>query len=91
MYAHLNTTHKLIVTLTGRKGGAFKYEIVEKSTGKVVSDRFSNRMYVAATTPTGGSYFGRVDLAQNAVISGKKIGANIIVAYLEEKPPFEIK
>lgn len=91
MYAHLNTTHKLVVTLTGRKNGCYKYQIVNKSTGAVESERFSNRPYVAGSAPTGSGYYGRVDLAKNAADKNKIHRFDSVIAYIEDQPPFEIK
>jgi hypothetical protein len=50
----------LNVTVTGNKAGKFHYTITDE-TGKVISERKSNREYVAATI-NGQYYFGRLDL-----------------------------
>jgi len=60
-YASL--THKLTVTKTGNKRGKYHYQVVEKATDNVVSERHSNRQYMAATLD-GGNYFGRLELAK---------------------------
>lgn len=52
--------YKLIVTETGNKAGKYHYQVVDE-TGKVISQRRSNREYVAATI-CGSYYFGRLDL-----------------------------
>ncbi len=52
--------YELKVTETGRKGGKFHYQVIDE-TGKVISERKSNREYVACTI-NGAFYFGRLDL-----------------------------
>lgn len=52
--------YELVVTTTGNKAGKFHYKIVDLN-GKVISERKSNREYVAATI-NGQFYFGRLDL-----------------------------
>lgn len=52
--------YKLRKTDTGRKNGRYHYEVLSPS-GDVVSERRSNRDYVAANI-NGAFYFGRVDL-----------------------------
>jgi hypothetical protein len=52
--------YKLIKTDTGRKNNKFHYQVVNAQ-GEVLSDRHSNRHYVAATIG-GEYYFGRLDL-----------------------------
>lgn len=91
MYAQLNTTHYLTVKLTGSKAGKYHYQIIEKATSQVVSERKSNRQYVAAIIPNGYEFYGRIDLAQKAIDKKKKLGYKTEVAYLEEKPPFDIE
>lgn len=53
-------TYKLIVTETKNKAGKFHYTVVDE-TGNVISQRRSNREYVACTI-YGSFYFGRLDL-----------------------------
>jgi hypothetical protein len=50
----------LKVTETNNKAGKFLYQIIDE-TGNVVTERRSNREYVAATI-NGAFFFGRVDL-----------------------------
>lgn len=50
----------LIKTVTGRKNGKYLYQVID-SDGKVISERRSNRDYVACTIH-GNFYFGRIDL-----------------------------
>ena len=52
--------YKLIRTETGRKSGKYHYQVVDE-TGKVISERNSNREYVACTIG-GAFFFGRIDL-----------------------------
>lgn len=52
--------YKLIKTETGRKAAKYNYKVVDAN-GNVISDRNSNRDYVACTI-YGDFYFGRVDL-----------------------------
>ena len=52
--------YKLKVTETKNKAGKFHYQVIDEN-GAVVSERKSNREYVAATS-NGSHYFGRVDL-----------------------------
>ena len=52
--------YTLEVKETNNKAGRFHYT-VKDSTGKVISERKSNREYVACTI-TGSHYFGRLDL-----------------------------
>jgi hypothetical protein len=54
------STFKLIKTETGRKAAKFNYKIVDEN-GAVLTERNSNRDYVAATI-NGYFYFGRPDL-----------------------------
>jgi hypothetical protein len=53
-------TYKLIVKETANKAGRYHYQVIDE-TGKVISERKSNRKYVACTIG-GGFYFGRIDL-----------------------------
>ena len=53
-------TYKLIVKETGNKAGKFHYTITDEA-GNIISERKSNREYVAATI-NGSFYFGRIDL-----------------------------
>lgn len=55
-----NKTYKLNVKETNRKTGKYHYTITDE-TGEVISERKSNRTYVAATID-GQFYFGRRDL-----------------------------
>lgn len=52
--------YTLRVTETKNKAGKFHYQVIDK-TGKVISERKSNRTYVACTI-NGQFYFGRLDL-----------------------------
>lgn len=52
--------YTLKVTETANKAGRFHYQVVDE-TGKVLSERKSNREYVACTI-NGQYYFGRLDL-----------------------------
>jgi len=54
-------THKLNVKETGNKAARFHYTVTDE-TGAVISERRSNRKYVACTV-NGENYFGRIDLA----------------------------
>lgn len=58
--------YQLIKTEINTKSAKYRYDIVDE-TGKVVSSRKTHREYVAATAPSGDSYFGRVDLARKAI------------------------
>lgn len=53
-------TYKLKRTETGSKSGKFHYQVIDES-GKIISERKSNREYVACTID-GELYFGRLDL-----------------------------
>jgi hypothetical protein len=58
-----NPTLKLIVNVKkDRKKGTYHYQVVNRETGEVMADRFSERVYVACTKDCG-RFFGRVDLA----------------------------
>lgn len=46
---------------TGRKSAKFQYEIIDNRTGAIVTNRNSNRDYVACTS-NGEFFFGRLDL-----------------------------
>lgn len=48
---------------TGRKSGKFYYEVIDNRTGEMVTNRNSNRDYVACTTD-GRFFFGRLDLIE---------------------------
>ena len=50
----------LKVTETKNKSGRFHYQVIDES-GKIISERRSNREY-AACTADGQYYFGRLDL-----------------------------
>lgn len=54
------SNYLLIVRETGKKAGKFNYKVVDQ-TGLLISERNSNREYVACTAD-GRFYFGRVDL-----------------------------
>lgn len=58
----MNTLAKLTVTETKNKAGKYHYKVIEIATGNVLSERKSNRKYVAATY-TGTNYFGNTGLA----------------------------
>lgn len=51
---------KLTVKETGNKAAKYHYAVVDEA-GKVISERKSNREYVACTIE-GNFYFGRIDL-----------------------------
>jgi len=54
--------YKLLRIETGAKVGAhYHYKVIETATGRRVSERYSNRRYVAATID-GRFYFSRTDL-----------------------------
>ena len=53
-------TYKLVVTETGNKAAKYHYQVIDE-TGNVISERKSNREYVACTV-SGSFYFGRLDL-----------------------------
>ena len=52
--------YTLKVTETGKKSGKYHYQVFDE-TGKLISERNSNREYVACTA-NGSYYFGRLDL-----------------------------
>lgn len=52
--------YTMLKSLTGKHSPKYHYKIVDES-GNVISERKSNRDYVAATI-NGQYYFGRVDL-----------------------------
>lgn len=52
--------YKLEVTETRNKAGKFHYQVKDEI-GNVISERKSNREYIAATID-GSFYFGRLDL-----------------------------
>lgn len=52
--------YTLKVTETGKKSGKYHYQVIDE-TGKIISERNSNREYVACTV-SGSYYFGRLDL-----------------------------
>ena len=52
--------YELKVTETKNKAGKFHYQVIDEN-GNVISERKSNREYVACTAG-GGYYFGRLDL-----------------------------
>lgn len=54
-------TYTLKVTETNNKAGKFHYQVIDDTTGEVISERRSNREYVACTI-NGSYYFGRLDL-----------------------------
>lgn len=53
-------TYTLTVTQTNNKAARFHYVVTDEA-GSVISDRKSNREYVACTA-CGSFYFGRLDL-----------------------------
>lgn len=53
-------TYQLNVKETGNKAGRYHYTVTD-ATGKLISERKSNRQYVACTI-YGQFYFGRLDL-----------------------------
>lgn len=52
--------YQLKVTETNNKSAKFHYQVLDEN-GTLISERKSNREYVACTT-NGGYYFGRLDL-----------------------------
>ena len=52
--------YTLKVTETARKAGKYHYQVIDEN-GTVISERRSNRKYVACTI-NGSFYFGRLDL-----------------------------
>jgi hypothetical protein len=52
--------HELKVTTTNNKSGKFHYQVIDEN-GTIISERKSNREYVACTID-GEFYFGRLDL-----------------------------
>lgn len=66
--------YELRVTTTGNKASMFHYEVVDE-TGHVVSQRKSNREYVACTI-NGQYYFGRLDLIGKGD-HGRQVAMNI--------------
>lgn len=56
----IKMNYELKITETGNKAGKFHYQVIDEN-GTVVSERKSNREYVAATI-NGQYYFGRLDL-----------------------------
>ena len=61
--------YKLKVTVTGKKFAKYHY-VVTDETGEIVSDRFTDRDYVACTID-GGHYFGQIGLAEKFVRDSK--------------------
>lgn len=53
-------TYKLNVKETGNKAAKFHYTVTDEA-GNIISERNSNREYVACTI-SGSYYFGRLDL-----------------------------
>lgn len=52
--------YELKVTELNSKANKFHYQVIDQD-GKIISERKSNRKYVACTTD-GAFYFGRIDL-----------------------------
>lgn len=52
--------YELKITQTNNKAGKYHYQVIDEN-GVVISERKSNREYVACTV-NGGMYFGRLDL-----------------------------
>jgi hypothetical protein len=52
--------YELKVSITNNKAGKFHYQVIDEN-GIIISERKSNREYVACTI-NGGFYFGRLDL-----------------------------
>lgn len=61
----MSTTYTLQVKETGNKAAKYHYTVINDQTGEVVSERSSNREYVACTV-NGSYYFGRLDLIGKA-------------------------
>lgn len=55
-----NPNYILSVKTTGNKAGKYHYQVID-ATGKVITERRSNREYVACTI-NGSYFFGRLDL-----------------------------
>jgi hypothetical protein len=74
----IKKTQKMKYTLsvkeTGNKAGRFTYTVKDEN-GQVISERKSNRVYVAALK-YGGMYFGRVDLAMKFLANEAKASAS---------------
>lgn len=76
-------THILIMTETKNKAGRFHYKVLDQA-GNVVSERKSNRLYVACTI-NGQYYFGRRDLVGKGE-HGQQISSDIA----EGRQPVEV-
>lgn len=74
MYAELNTTEKLTVERSNKRGFRFLYKIVNIEFGGVIHSRHSNRKFVAATI--SGTYFGSLTQAAAHEMGMKKLGAD---------------
>lgn len=55
-----NMNYELKVSITNNKAGKFHYQVIDEN-GTIISERKSNREYVACTID-GSYYFGRLDL-----------------------------
>jgi len=91
MYAELNTTEKLTVERSKKQGFRFLYKIVNIEFGGVISTRYSNRKFVAATI--SGTFFGSLTQAAAHEIKMKAQGADVegYYCYLADASAFETK
>jgi hypothetical protein len=87
MYAHLNTTHKLVVTKQA-VGLRYKYEIVNKATGEVVYTKYAFRRFVAAST-TGACFYGKVETVEKDKAFFARYPISPVYAYLEDITAFQ--
>jgi hypothetical protein len=72
-------THQLIVKETNNKNQKYHYQVVDES-GNIISERRSNREYVACTID-GNYYYGRLDLVGKGEY--RKYGLSTPIAYLQ--------
>lgn len=81
-----NSQFKLIVKETGNKAGKYHYQVIDE-TGKVLTERRSNREYVACTI-NGQFYFGRLDLIgkgdHGKQVKHTPVERQVPIAYLEK-------
>ena len=82
----MTNTYKLTKTETGKKAAKYLYTVTDQN-GTIISERSSNRDYVACTI-WGTFYFGRVDLigkGDHAKSLRRREVAEDPIAYLETK------
>jgi hypothetical protein len=82
-------TYTLNVKRTGNKAGRYHYTVTDE-TGKFISERKSNRQYVACTID-GNFYFGRLDLIGKGE-HGKRLkhaGEPTPIAYVKDRSVFD--